>query len=70
MLICPKCFSHMEEGFMIDQWGRFMRHVSTWVEGAPEHSVMSGVRLRGKKSIKAKTFRCIECGYLESYARP
>jgi hypothetical protein len=70
MLICPKCHSHMEEGFMIDQWDRFYRNASSWVEGTPETSYMNGVRLRGKRMIEAKTFRCVACGYLESYARP
>jgi predicted nucleic-acid-binding Zn-ribbon protein len=55
----------MEEGFVLDAskaWG-------SWVEGVLEISV-AGVRLSRKRAIQVKTFRCIECGYLENYAQP
>jgi len=69
MSICPKCGAPMEEGFIVDAFDRVQRVVSTWVEGAPEKSLWNGVRLRGKRRIGTKTFRCTKCGYLESYAR-
>jgi predicted RNA-binding Zn-ribbon protein involved in translation (DUF1610 family) len=69
MSSCPKCGAPMEEGFIVDAFDRVQRVVSTWVEGAPEKSLWNGVRLRGKRRIGTKTFRCTKCGYLESYAR-
>jgi hypothetical protein len=74
VLTCPKCNGQMEEGFIVDERHRFYRKVSTWVQGRPERSFMTGVRLSGKRTFETKrmfettAFRCTECGYLESYA--
>jgi len=59
----------MEEGFIVDALDRVNRVVSTWIDGTPEKSFWNGVRLRGKRRIETKTFRCTACGYLESYAK-
>jgi Domain of unknown function (DUF6487) len=69
MPTCPKCQAQMEEGFIVDEWNRLFRAVSTWVQGTPENSIMMGVRLKGKKTIKTRTLRCTKCGYLEGYAQ-
>lgn len=65
---CPKCSGKMQEGFICDHSHGF-RLVSTWVEGAPEKSVWTGVKLKGRKTIEARTFRCDKCGFLEAYAK-
>jgi predicted nucleic-acid-binding Zn-ribbon protein len=63
---CPKCSGDMEEGFVVDHsYGT--RSVSEWSEGPPESSVWSGLKVKEPKAIS--TFCCIQCGYLESYAR-
>jgi ribosomal protein L40E/predicted nucleic-acid-binding Zn-ribbon protein len=64
---CPKCRGSMAEGFIPsyqDQWVDKPR----WVEGPPEDSFWRGTRLKGKAQFPVKTFRCIQCGYLEFYA--
>jgi predicted nucleic-acid-binding Zn-ribbon protein len=65
---CPKCRSSMEEGFIKDEsYGT--TYPSQWVEGAPEKSFWTGLKTRGKDQVVVSTFRCVNCGYLESYAK-
>ena len=64
---CPKCSTAMEPGFVLDQtYGANTQ--SSWIEGAPERSFWTGVKLKGRERIPLVTFRCPRCGYLESYA--
>lgn len=67
-LPCPKCSGKMQEGFMLDRQDA-LRQVSTWVEGTPEKSLWTGIRLKGRRTIDTCTFRCDKCGFLESYAK-
>ena len=62
-----KCGAKMEEGFILDNahGGRLQ---SEWVEGEPERSVWTGIKLKGREHLPVTTFRCSRCGYLESYA--
>lgn len=64
---CPKCQSSMSEGFVVDN-GHGTRTVAAWVEGQPEKSIWTGLKLRGRTPIEIATWRCGGCGYLESYA--
>jgi hypothetical protein len=59
----------MDEGFILDQMhgGQTQAH---WVEGAPQYSFWTGLKVRGKERRKVVTFCCPKCGFLESYARP
>jgi hypothetical protein len=65
---CPKCQADMERGFIAD-----LTHggvvTSKWVEGAPEKSFWTGVKTRDRANVEIQTYRCENCGYLESYAR-
>lgn len=67
--VCPKCRTAMEKGFVLDQTYGAMTQ-SEWIEGAPERSFWTGLKLKGHTRIPVSTFRCPACGYLESYARP
>lgn len=58
----------MEEGFVADKAHYSVPETQKWVEGAPERSRWSGIKLRGHVVIPVKTYRCEKCGYLESYA--
>ena len=42
--------------------------VPSWIGGAPEKSLWTGVKLRGKTPLEITTWRCKRCGFLESYA--
>ena len=68
-MTCPKCRSAMEEGFIADFVGHGAAKVAKWVEGEPERSFWLGIETDGRVKLPVKTFRCIRCGYLESYAR-
>lgn len=62
---CPKCNASMDEGFVVDHsYGGSL--VSKWSDGPPEESVWTGLKVKDPKPIT--TYRCTECGYLESYA--
>ena len=66
---CAKCGRAMEPGFVVDQ-GYGQAHQGSWVEGAPERSFWTGVKLSGRERVPVTTYRCPGCGYLEAYARP
>jgi len=57
----------MEDGYIIDE-GYGTRTVANWVAGAPERSIWTGLKLRGKGKLAVTTYRCRRCGCLESYA--
>ena len=64
---CPKCGAPMEEGFILDN-AHGTRVQSEWIEGLPERTRWTGLKLKGKEHLPVTTFRCLQCGYLESYA--
>lgn len=57
----------MTEGFVLDATHGGVA-VSSWVEGAPEKNVWTGVKLSGKPRAEIATWRCNRCGFLEQYA--
>ena len=71
--ICPYCEVDMERGFVLDfSHGGIIN--STWQAGAPTPKTFFGlptgtVKLDKEKMIPVATYRCPNCGYLESYAR-
>ena len=65
--ICPKCSKRMEEGFIIDNMtGGAVP--SLWVEGAPERSIWTGLKVFERTIRIVVSNRCTGCGYLESFA--
>jgi Domain of unknown function (DUF6487) len=71
-IVCPKCNAAMEEGFILDSREyRSLTTVIQWIEGAPEydHSFWNGgFKVSGRRKFQVTTYRCADCGYLESYA--
>jgi predicted nucleic-acid-binding Zn-ribbon protein len=66
---CPKCQSEMERGFIPDE-ARNGMELQRWVEGNPERSIWTGLFKVGKRrQWYIRPYRCVECGYLEFYAR-
>jgi hypothetical protein len=65
---CAKCQSSMEEGFILDLGDFNSEQPSTWISGPPEPSFWAGLKTKGKHKHEIHTFRCIRCGFLESYA--
>ncbi len=65
---CAKCQSPMEEGFVLDLGDHDYQRPSKWVSGPPEKSFWAGTKTKGKRQRQIRTFRCVGCGFLESYA--
>ena len=66
---CARCGRRTELGVIIDVgYGAVTQ--SSWVDGAPEKSIWTGLKLKGRVRIPVITYRCPHCGYLESYAPP
>ena len=61
-MICPKCNAEMKEGFLAGP------RVTEWIEGPLEKSVLLGVNIQDRERKVIRTFRCVNCGFLESYA--
>jgi hypothetical protein len=66
--ICSKCGGQMEEGFLLDHT-HGANLVGCWVKGPPQEALLGGVKTWRKERRWLKTFRCVGCGFLESYAR-
>jgi hypothetical protein len=49
MPTCPKCQAQMEEGFIVDEWHRLFRTVSTWVPGDAGKLHHAGCAAQGQK---------------------
>ena len=58
----------MEQGFVADKAAYSMPETQEWVEGAPERSFWSGLKMKDREVLPVMTYRCEKCGYLESYA--
>lgn len=67
--MCPKCEGEMEEGFILDKGDYGSQYPSGWVEGEPHRSFWhGGVKVSDKRRYEVRSYRCVKCGYLESYA--
>lgn len=64
---CPKCQGRFDEGFLLDRRDHGNAEL-TWIEGRPERSFWSGLKLRGRGRHAVVTHRCERCGFLELYA--
>jgi hypothetical protein len=59
----------MEAGFVPDaNYGGYTR--GQWAEGEPRKSFWTGLKVDQYNLIPITTYRCPNCGYLESYAMP
>ncbi len=66
-MVCPKCKATMEEGFVVD-FGYGATTQSKWMPGMTEASFWTGNKVDKSKLVPIKSFKCVGCGYLESYA--
>ena len=69
-LACLRCGVPMEPGFVADKGDYSVPDTQKWVEGAPERSFWSGLKLKDRQVLPVSTYRCERCGWLESYAAP
>jgi hypothetical protein len=58
----------MEAGFLLDS--SYLNLLPTlWIKGNVERSFWTLVKIRGKTKRMVRSYRCVRCGYLKSYAR-
>ena len=68
---CPKCSGAMEQGYIPDEGkGNFL---ANWYPGTPEALRFLGMntgiaKTNEKRRRPVVTYRCTQCGYLDSYA--
>ena len=67
-LNCSKCNSDMQQGLVVDlSYAGILR--SMWVE---DQAVAGGAPVavdNHKRKVKTITYRCSNCGFLDSYAK-
>jgi predicted RNA-binding Zn-ribbon protein involved in translation (DUF1610 family) len=62
---CPKCGAEMQEGFLLEH-----QLALRWIAGKPDTSSWLGdVKAPGREQRQVRSYRCVGCGYLESYAQ-
>ncbi len=69
---CSKCGNRIFASFYIYYGGETHRQLE-WFSGKPMKKKVLGFEvdnpdLDGKVTFKVKTYRCMECGFLDSYA--
>ena len=67
--ICPQCRVPTERGFILDRGHANMGNVARWVEGEPEKSLWTGIRLKDRVLRPIVSYRCTQCGLLLDFAR-
>jgi hypothetical protein len=65
---CPKCKGEMEPGAIVARGPYGIARPTSWLSGEPEHGFWTGLKTRGRDRLPTRTYRCRECGFLESYA--
>jgi len=67
-LNCSECHSYMQQGVVVDlSYAGILR--SLWVEDQAEYSVVAGIPDHHNRKVKTITYRCSNCGFLDSYAK-
>lgn len=68
---CLRCEGPLEKGFLLDRGDSDLTHQSGWASGEPNTAFfrMSAVKA-GNKRMPVTTWRCTQCGHLESFAHP
>ena len=66
---CSKCDAVMEEGFILDRGHYNSLKQLVWIEGKLDVSRWTGgLKTKDRLAFTVITFRCPNCGLLESYA--
>ena len=67
-LNCSKCDGDMQQGVVVDlSYAGILS--SMWVEDEPQTGVGAGIVDNHKRKLKTITYRCANCGFLDSYAK-
>jgi hypothetical protein len=64
---CLRCGGSMQHGYIADRTF-FGYDPEKWFEGDLVTGFCSGIEKSKSKPLRVSTCRCVQCGYLESYA--
>ena len=68
-IFCTKCKIQMQQGYILDaMYGNIVTTTSKWSKGKPKKILSFALPTSENTSMQIVTYRCPECGYLESYA--
>ena len=65
---CSQCAVVMEQGFTVDRSHHSFGQPTKWVSGAPERSMLFGVKTGGRKRLTLVAYRCPQCGRVDLFA--
>jgi len=67
-LNCSKCSGQMQEGLVVDL--NYQGAIpSMWIEDQVGSNTSSRTADNNKRKVKTITYRCSNCGFLDSYAK-
>ncbi|MEI8372246.1 MAG: hypothetical protein WCJ35_05335 [Planctomycetota bacterium] len=64
---CLRCGGDMQEGYIADRVAGWY-DPTKWFEGKLVTGFLGGIQKAKSKPLLVRTWRCVQCGYLESYA--
>ena len=59
----------MEDGFVPDAGHGNLTRLSTWIAGEPKGSFWGGLKTSDRRGYYLESLRCVQCGFVELYAR-
>jgi len=68
-LKCIRCHGQLQVGYIPQSTESGLRQLN-WCPGAPQRSFWTGLKVKKGTALTVITYRCVNCGYLESYASP
>jgi hypothetical protein len=63
---CLRCSGPTERGLLVDH-GYGIIYPLAWIAGTGRWSKLFGLRLRGQRKMPVVTYRCTNCGRIESF---
>ena len=65
---CSKCNGDMQQGLVVDlSYAGIIQ--SMWIEDQADSNVAPGTADKHTRKVKTITYRCSNCGFLDSYAK-
>jgi hypothetical protein len=64
---CLRCGGAMQQGYIVDRVSGWY-DPTKWFEGELVIGKLGGIKKAKSKPFLVSTYRCVQCGYLESYA--
>ncbi len=66
---CIRCDGELEKGFMLDKGESDITSQAKWASGEPNTSLLRfSAAQSGSRKLPVVTYRCRNCGRLESFA--